>query len=110
MTKQLPRRGKRYELTGPVRTFLESGNILDDSYGWTFDEPRFRKIWEDNKDEIIAHFIEKFPTQRPEAFWQYSSPEPRPLVCPKGGRFEDYWQGSSSGASRKSRCCFGTAC
>jgi len=39
------------------------------------------KQWELYSEEVLTHYIQRFPGQRPWAFWQWSSPEPRVTVA-----------------------------
>lgn len=82
------------KLTVWLRTVLESGEdffdnlpeklMLLDEWGKRRNVERcptamqfLRTQWELYSEEVMTHFVQRFPGQRPWAFWQWSSPEPR---------------------------------
>ena len=108
MTRPLPQRRKRGELTVPVRMALSDGvDFLGDfdhlepltRDQWNkvqynlWDLPPtdgrivfLRKEWQRHRDAVLAwHINQNRDGSRPWAFWQFDYPGHRPVVAPSNG-------------------------
>src|ERR1700687_461685 len=88
--KPLTRRHKKKEfnLTPAVRTALEAGR---DIFG-AFDhlspaavERELDKLWKIHGAEVLAVYIARFPTQRPDLWWKHDAPARRPAIAEYDG-------------------------
>ena len=85
--KRLQRRINTGALTDAQREHLLNGRImfrLCEPYlgrpGYPFaDDAHRRRVWFDNRNELLSEHISRRPGTRPSAWWTYEADEPRQL-------------------------------
>ena len=76
---------KKSQLTPELRTILKFGEDLFghfDDLGLSKKQlgEKIDELWKIHGEEVAAHFITKFPGQRPRLWWKHNSPEARAVV------------------------------
>jgi hypothetical protein len=85
-TKRTLRKRKRQPegvLTPAIRIALEAGSDLVcafDHLSPAAVQAELDKLWKIHGPEVLADYIEKFPTQRPDLWWRHDSPVRRPQL------------------------------